>query len=57
LNASNDEKEIKEVLEFNNLKKEDILVLNKRYLDYISDIKPVYSIFINLQHFAFIYQT
>jgi len=54
LNASNDEKEIKEVLEFNNLKKEDILVLNKRYLDYISDIKPVYSIFINLHNNLFI---
>jgi hypothetical protein len=54
LNSSNDEKKIKEVLEFNNLKKEDILVLNKRYLDYISDIKPVYSIFINLHNNLFI---
>jgi hypothetical protein len=54
LNASNDEKQIKEALEFNNLDKKEILVLNKKYLDYISSIKPEDSVFINLENNLFI---
>jgi hypothetical protein len=54
LNASNDEKEIKEALEINNLKREDILFLNKKYLDYLSSIKPEDSVFINLENNLFI---
>jgi len=54
LNASNDEKQIKEALEINNLKREDILFLNKKYLDYLSSIKPEDSVFINLENNLFI---
>ena len=54
LNASNDEKQIKEALEINNLKTEDILFLNKKYLDYLSSIKPEDSVFINLENNLFI---
>ena len=54
LNASNDEKEIKDALEINNLKREDILFLNKKYLDYLSSIKPEDSVFINLENNLFV---
>ena len=54
LNASNDEKEIKDALEINNLKREDILFLNKKYLDYLSSIKPEDSVFINLENKLFV---
>jgi hypothetical protein len=54
LNSSNDENEtIKEVLGYNHLNKDEILAINKRYLDYLSEIKPEDSVFINLENKLF----
>ena len=54
LNSSNVENEtIKEVLGYNHLNKDEILAINKRYLDYLSEIKPKDSVFINLENKLF----
>ena len=50
LNGSDSENEIKELLELDHFKREDILVLNKKYLDYLSNVKPEDSVFIDIEN-------